>query len=111
MPAMTFERRLGQVVIEEGVVFEFGEFEFVGVKVERFLENAEGFLLVEHPNCKKVADLEDKTAGFLKQRCLGVADVLPKNDDPLVSREMCSQVAKGLFGILRKLSQRASEFV
>ena len=49
MSAMAFERGLGKVVIEKGIVFEFGEFEFVGMEVERSLENAKGFLFVEHP--------------------------------------------------------------
>src|SRR5208283_1404327 len=43
MPAMAFEMRFGKVVIEEGVVFEFGEFELVRMEVERSLENAERF--------------------------------------------------------------------
>ena len=73
MPAMTFERRFGEVVIEKGVVLEFGEFEFVGMEVECSLENAEGFLLVEHADSKEVADLQDEAAGFLKQRGLGIS--------------------------------------
>ena len=80
MSAVAFERRFGQVVIEEGVVLELGEIEFVGMKVEGLLENAEGFLFVEHAHREEVADLEDEAAGFLKQRCLGIADMLPKND-------------------------------
>ena len=46
IPAVAFERRFGQIVVEEGVVFQLGEFEFVGMKVERSLENAEGSLRV-----------------------------------------------------------------
>src|SRR5260370_19618346 len=80
MPAVAFQGRFGKVVVEKGVGFEFGEVELVGMEVERSLENAEGFLFVEHPNGKEVSDLEDEAAGFLKQCCLGVVNVLPKND-------------------------------
>ena len=111
MPAMAFEGRFGEVVVEEGVVFELGEIEFVGMEVERSLENAEGFLFVEHPNGEEVADLEDEAAGFLKQRRLGIADVLPKNDDLLLTRKMRPQIGKGFFRILGKLGERASELV
>ncbi len=97
MPAMAFDGRFGKVVVEEGVVLEFGEFEFVGMEVERSLENAEGFLFVEHPNSEEVADLEDEAAGLLKQRRLGVADVLPKNDDLLLTRKMRPQIGERLF--------------
>ena len=62
---MTFERRFGKVVIEEGVVFEPGEIEFVGRKFERLLENAEGFLFVEHAHGEEVADLKDEAARLL----------------------------------------------
>src|SRR5271156_6931496 len=55
MPAMAFNRRFGKVVVEEGVVFELGEIEFVWIEVERSLENAKGFLFVEHPNSEEVA--------------------------------------------------------
>jgi hypothetical protein len=83
--AVAFQGRFGKVVIEKGIVFEFGEFEFVGMEVEGSLENAKGFLFVEHPNSEKVADLEDEAPGFLKKRCLGVADVLPKKDELLLT--------------------------
>ncbi len=79
------------------------------MEVERSLENAEGFLFVEHPNSEEVADLEDEAAGFLKQRCLGIADVLPKNDDLLLTRKMRPQIGNGFFRILGKLGERASE--
>ena len=79
------------------------------MEVERSLENAEGFLFVEHPNSEEVADLEDEAAGFLKQRCLGIADVLAKNHDLLLTRKMCPQIGNGFFRILGKLGERASE--
>src|SRR5258708_32610115 len=103
MPAMAFHGRFGKVVVEEGVVLEFGEFEFVGIEVERSLENAEGFLFVEHPNSEEVADLEDEAAGFLKQRRLSIADVLPQNDNLLLTCKMSPQIRKGLSRILGKL--------
>src|SRR5713226_5740639 len=111
MPAMAFESGFGEVVVEEGVVFELGEIEFVGMEVERSLENAEGFLFIEHPNSEEVADLEDEAAGFLKQRRLSIADVLAKNDDLLLGREMRPQIGNGFLWILRKLGERASELV
>ncbi len=46
MPTMAFDGGFGQVVVEKGVVFEFGKFELVGMKVESLLENAEDFLFV-----------------------------------------------------------------
>jgi len=36
----------------------------------------------------------------LKQRCLGAAEVLPKNGDLLLTREMRPQVGKAFFGFL-----------
>src|SRR3984893_1390034 len=92
MSAMAFDRRFGEIVVEEGVVFEFSEFEFVRMEVERSLENAKGFPFAEHPNSEEVADLEDEAACLLKQRCLGVADVLPQNDQLLLTRKMCPQI-------------------
>ena len=97
MPAVAFERGFGKVVIEEGVVFELGEIEFIGMEVERSLENAEGFLFVEHPHRKEVADLEDEAAGFLKQRRLSVADVLSKNDDAAFDPKNALADRQGLF--------------
>ena len=47
MPAVAFEMRLAEVVVEESVVFELGEFELVRGEVERLLENAERFVFVE----------------------------------------------------------------
>src|SRR3984893_2613849 len=88
MPAMAFHGRFGEVVVEEGVVLEFGEIKLVWMEVERPLENAEGFLFVKHPNSQEVADLEDEAAGFLKQRRLSIAEVLSKNDDLLLTGKM-----------------------
>jgi hypothetical protein len=84
MTAMAFERRFGEVVIEKGVVFQLSKIEFVGMEVERSLQNAEGFQFVEHPDRNEIADLEDEALGFLKQQCLGIAEVLPKNDGLLL---------------------------
>src|SRR5580704_16538433 len=47
MPAMAFEGRFRKVVIEEGVVLEFGKVDFVGMEIQCALENPEGFLFVE----------------------------------------------------------------
>jgi hypothetical protein len=45
MSAVAFDGGFGEVVVEEGMVFEFGEIEFVGMEVERSLENAESTLI------------------------------------------------------------------
>ena len=90
----------GQVVVEERVVLELGEFEFVGVEVERSLENAERFLFVENPDGEEIADLQDEAAGFLKKRGLGVADVLPKDDDLLLAEKWARRSARAFFGFL-----------
>src|SRR5580700_12300660 len=96
---MAFQGGFGEVVVEEGVVFEFSEFQFVGVEIECVLENAEGFLFVEHPYGKEVADLEDEAAGFLEQRCLCVADVLPEDDDLLPTGKMRLEIGNGFFRV------------
>ena len=106
MPAMAFQVRFREVVIEEGVVFELGEFELVGMEVERSFENTEGFVFVEHPDREEVADLEDEAAGFLNERCLGVDDMLPKNDGLPLGGELRPQICKGLPWILGELGER-----
>src|SRR5260221_7093646 len=111
MPAMTFDRRFGKVVIEKSVVLELGELELDGIEVERSLQNAEGILLVEHPDREKVADLQDEAPGFLKQRGLGISNVLPEGDNLLLGRKMRLQICEGLFRVLRKLRKGASEFM
>src|SRR5580692_9996479 len=103
---MAFHGGFGEVVIQKCVVFEFGEFELGGMEVERSLENAEGFLLVEQADRKKVADLEDEAASFLKQHILGSSNVLSKGDDLLLGREICAQIGDGFCRILRKLRKR-----
>ena len=45
IPAMAFEMRLAEVVVEKRVVFEFGVFEFVRREVEGLLEDAERLVL------------------------------------------------------------------
>src|SRR5271157_3575992 len=81
------------------------------MEVERSLKNAEGFLFVENPNSEEVADLEDEAAGFLNERCLGVADVLTKNDSLPLRGEMRPEIGKGLPWILRELGERGSELL
>ena len=54
--------------------------EFVRMEVERSLENAKGFLFVEHAHSKEVADLQNEAASFLKKGRLSVADVPSKNE-------------------------------
>jgi hypothetical protein len=81
------------------------------MEVESSLENAEGFLFVEHPHGEEVADLEDEAAGFLKQRCLGIGDVLAKNDVLVFTRKMSPQMGEGLFWIPRELGKRGSELI
>ena len=85
------------------------ESSFIGLEVERSLENAKGFLFVQHPDGEKVTDLEDEAAGLLKQRRFGSADVLSQNDDLLLTRKMRLQIGNGLFRILGKLGERVSE--
>src|SRR5208283_4810768 len=111
MPAVAFNRRFGKVVVEEGVVLELGEIEFVWMEVERSFENAKGFLFVEHPSNEEVAELEDKAADFLKQRRLGARDVPSKSDDLLLTGKMRPQIGNGFFRILGKLGERASQLV
>src|SRR5271169_4577709 len=111
MPAVAFERRFGKVVVEEGVVFKLGAFEFIGMEVERSLENAKGFVFVEHPDSKEVTDLDNETADFLEQRRMGIAEVFSEKDGLLVGGEMRSQIGEGFLGILRKLGKRASQFL
>src|SRR5260370_8859062 len=111
MHTMTFDRRLREVVVEKGVVLEFGEIEFCGMEVERSLQNAEGLLLVEHADSKEVAYLEDEAPGFLKQHGLGISNVLPEGDNLLLGRKMRLQIGDGFFRILRKLRKGASEFM
>src|SRR5579859_2144749 len=111
MPAMTFDGRFGKVVVEKGVVFEFGEIEFCGMEVEGSLQNAEGLLLVERADSKKVAYLQDEAPGFLKQHGLGISNVLPEGDNLLLGRKMGSQIGDDFFRILRKLCKGASEFM
>src|SRR5580704_5114025 len=111
MPAMAFESGFGKVVVEKGVVFERGEIKFVWMEVESSFENAEGFLFVEHPSNEEVAELEDKAAGFLKQRRLGARDVPSKSDDLLLSGKMRPQIGNGSFRVLGKLGECASQLV
>src|SRR5258708_30371472 len=80
------------------------------MKVEGSLENAKGFLFVEHSYGEEVADLEDEAAGFLQQCRLSVVDVLPQNDGLLFTRQMRPQIGKRFLGILGKLGERGSEF-
>src|SRR5580704_10408 len=109
MPAMALDGRFWQIVIEKGVMLQFGELEFVEIKVERSLENAEGFLLVEHANGEEVADLEDEASGFLKQRHLRCAGLPLKNDGLLLRRELRPQTGNGCFRTLGKLGECAPE--
>src|SRR5208283_4576263 len=81
------------------------------MEVERSLQNVEGFLFVEHPNSEEVADLEDEAAGFLNERCLGVADMLPKNDGLPLGGEVRPEIGKGLPWILGELGERGSKLL
>ena len=72
---MAFEMRVTKVVVEEGVVFELSLVKLFGSEIQRALENAEGFLLVEKPNCQEVADLEYETLGLQQERGLGFGDL------------------------------------
>ena len=63
---MTLEMRLAKVVIEEGVVLELRQFQFIGREVQRLFQNSEGFLFIEQPNRQEIAYLEDETLGLLK---------------------------------------------
>src|SRR5271156_1473997 len=105
MATVAFDRRLGKVVIEEGVVFEFGEFQLVGMEIERSFENAEGFLFVERRDRNEVADLKDEATGLLHECRLGIFEVLPENDRLLLTRKMCPQIRENFFRIPRKLGE------
>src|ERR1700730_8019212 len=109
--AVTFDGRFREVIVQEGVVFQLGEFEFVGMKVERSLENAEDLLFIEHPQRDEIADLEDEAADFLQQRRLSIVDMLSKNDGPLLTSKMRLQIRKGYFRIPGQLGYRGSELV
>src|SRR6266852_654283 len=111
MSAMTFDGRFWKVVVEKGVVLEFGKIEFCGMEIERSLQNAEGLLLVERADSKEVAYLQDEAPGFLKQHGLGISNVLPEGDDMLLGKKMGLQIGDGFFRILRKLRKGASEFM
>src|SRR3984957_11213925 len=111
MSTMAFDLRFREVVVEQGVVLEFGKMEFCGVGVERSLKHAEGFLLVERADSKEVAYLQDEAPGFLKQHGLGTSNVLPEGDKLLLGRKMRLQIGEGFFRILRKLRKGAPEFV
>jgi len=65
-------------------------------------------LFVEHPH-REDRDLEDENCGLFESALPVIADMLPKNDDLLLAREMGSQIGKGFFGFLGKLGERASE--
>src|SRR5260370_17412886 len=75
MPTMAFEMRVTKVVVEEGVVLELSLVEIFGSEIQRALENAEGFLLVEKPNSEEVVDLDYETLGLLQQHRLGFGDL------------------------------------
>src|SRR5580704_11814087 len=108
---MAFDGRFGKVVIEKGVVLEFREFELLGPKVESSLENAEGFLLIEHADGKEVTDLQDEAVRLLQQCGLGNADVPGKSDDLLLRGKMRMQIRKSLLWILGQIGERASQLV
>src|ERR1019366_9160193 len=65
IPAMTFNLRLGEVVVEECIVLELREVAVCGGEVECSLEDAECFVLIQHADRQKVADLKNKALRFL----------------------------------------------
>jgi hypothetical protein len=56
VPTVTFKVGFAQIIVQECIVLECGKCEFVGMKVQRPFENAEGFLFAEDANGQKVAD-------------------------------------------------------
>ena len=90
-------------------MFEFCEIDLFGVEVERSLENAERFVLIEHSDGKEITDLEDEASGFLKERGLGSGDVPSQSEDLLLTGKMRAQIGKRFPWILGKLGKRASE--
>ena len=108
---MAFDWGFWKVVVEEGVVFEFGEFEFAGMEIECLLEYSEGFLFIEEPDRQEVADLQDEAAGFLHQRCLSFKEMLGKNNRILLGRKVSAQLGNDLFWIPRQLTERTCQLM
>src|ERR1700688_309656 len=58
--AMAFEMGFAEVIVQKRVVFQAGERNLLWIEIESLLEDAERFLLVEHPHGQKIAYLQDE---------------------------------------------------
>ena len=56
-------------------MFEPGRLDLLRGKVEGLLENAEGFLFIEHTYWQKIADLENEAFDLLEQARLPFRDL------------------------------------
>src|SRR5207249_346873 len=65
IPAMAFEMRFRQVVVEKRVVFQFRLFKLEGIKIQRSLQNGECFLFSEDSHLDEVANMGAKILDFL----------------------------------------------
>src|SRR5579862_1028069 len=110
MSPMAFDVGLRQIVIEERIVLELGELELVRVKVECFLENAEGFLFVENPNSDEIADLQYETLSFLYKDGLSFVDLLPEGENLSLGGELLGQFAEGLFWVFAQHRECLGDF-
>ena len=52
--AVTFKMRLGELPVEEGVIAQFGELDFVRSEIEGTLQHSKRFLLIQKPCGQKV---------------------------------------------------------
>ena len=89
---MAFNLGLGEVVVQKRVVLEPRKFEFCGREVECLLEDAECFLLIEHADGQKVADLKNEALRLLPELCLGFVEFTAQNKDLLAGRELAPQL-------------------
>src|SRR6266487_1314749 len=109
MSPVTFEMGLAKVEVEESVVLKLRQFELIGCQVQRSFENAEGFLLVEKPHCQEVADLQDETLSLLQQCGLGLGNFPVEQDNVLLRREICQELAESLRWLLGEIGERVTE--
>src|SRR5882672_3173025 len=88
--AMARKMGFAEVVVQKSVVFQTGERNLLRVKIQSLFEDAECFLLVEHPHGQKIVYLQDEAIDFLSQTCLPIADFLVEQYNLLSPREVRS---------------------
>src|SRR5439155_4241906 len=57
IPAVAFEMRFRQVVVEKRVVFQFRVFKLAGIEIQRSLQNGKCFLFPEDSHHDEVANV------------------------------------------------------